>query len=386
MDNLSATHFVLFFTRPFSLQSWLKGGMLDRELALYIRLLDEVKSVTLVTYGDRSDLEIQKQYPDLKVICNRWGVSEKQYVKYITRILPLFMPKPAIFKSNQVLGSDVGLMSARRAGAKYMARCGNLRSLNAARESGSNSQQAIQAREIEKLVFPASDRVIIPTLDMANYIQKEYCVSREKIIVIPNYVDTTLFSPHKNIQPEKNRLCFIGRLERVKNIMAILQAIVGLDISMTIVGNGSLQPELEKFAKENHLDVDFRGVVSNKSLPVIINEADIYIQPSFYEGHPKTIIEAMACGSPVIAANSPGIRELITHEKNGFLCETSAESIRAAILQLLSNPDFRQLLGQNARDFAVANFSLDHVVDLELSVLEELSRELNKTNNLKKST
>lgn len=347
--------------------------MLERELALYVRLQRQVKTLTLVTYGHRSDLEILEQYPEFNIVCNRWGLKEKQYVSYLTRLWPYFQPKPAVFKSNQVLGSDVGLDAARKAGAKYIARCGNLRSLNAARESGADSPQAIHAREIEKKVFPASDRVVVPTSDMANYIHNEYGVPDGKITIIPNYVDTDLFSPCPSQKNAKTRLCFIGRLERVKNIMAALEAIIDLDVSLSIVGEGSLRNELEGFARSNHLDVDFLGVMPNSSLPQIINQADIYIQPSFYEGHPKTIIEAMACGCPVITANSPGIRDLITHKYNGYLCETTPEDIRKAIQTLIASEDLRRTLGVNARSFAIKNFSLDHVVDLELSILEELA-------------
>lgn len=377
MSDLSSCHLTLFFTRPFSLQSWLKGGMLNRELALYLRLCEKVNSITLITYGDHKDLEIQKQYPNLKVICNRWGLSEKHYINYLTKVLPYFMPKPAIFKSNQVLGSEVGLIAARRAGAKYVARCGNLRSLHAAREHGVESPQAIHARKIEDEVFPLADKIVVPTVEIVDVIQKSYGISKEKVAIIPNYVDTALFSPGKD-KPlrSKPHLCSIGRLERQKNMLSLLSALIGLDISLTIVGNGSLRNELQDFAKTNQLDVDFIGTVPHNSLPSLINEADIYIQPSLYEGHPKTIIEAMACGSPIITTNSPGIRELVTHKENGYLCDTSSESIREGIQKLLSYPSLRQKLGQKARAFAVDNFSLDHVVDLELSVFEDLSRDL----------
>jgi glycosyltransferase involved in cell wall biosynthesis len=79
----------------------------------------------------------------------------------------------------------------------------------------------------------------------------------------------------------------------------------------------------------------------------------------------------MACGLPVIGGDSPGIRELIRHGENGWLCGTDAASIRQAIRTLLGDEALRRRLGQAARAFAVEHFSLDRVVELELEVLRQ---------------
>ena len=81
---------------------------------------------------------------------------------------------------------------------------------------------------------------------------------------------------------------------------------------------------------------------------------------------------AMACGMPIIAANTPGIREIIQHQDNGILCGTDVESIRKAIITVLGDHKLRQRIGKNARKHAVAKFSFSQIAPLELTTLKEL--------------
>jgi glycosyltransferase involved in cell wall biosynthesis len=80
----------------------------------------------------------------------------------------------------------------------------------------------------------------------------------------------------------------------------------------------------------------------------------------------------MACGLPVIGADSPGIRELICHGETGWLCGTDSASIRTAIQLLLADAALRQRLGRNARRFVEENFTLDRIVEMELALLREV--------------
>ena len=94
--------------------------------------------------------------------------------------------------------------------------------------------------------------------------------------------------------------------------------------------------------------------------------------PSLYEGHPKALLEAMACGVPVIAADSPGIREVIRHGETGYLCGTSPDAIRDAIEALRSDCALRGRLGVAARKYVVDHFSLDRIAELEYALLQEV--------------
>ena len=107
-------------------------------------------------------------------------------------------------------------------------------------------------------------------------------------------------------------------------------------------------------------------------LPEYINRAQAFILPSLYEGHPKSLIEAMACGVPVIGCRSPGIRSIIEDGHNGFLCDTDSESIRKTVLKVLSDETLTHEIGERAREFVEKHFSLDILSNLEKGLLQEI--------------
>src|SRR3546814_18364330 len=81
----------------------------------------------------------------------------------------------------------------------------------------------------------------------------------------------------------------------------------------------------------------------------MINAGRIFVLPSSYEGHPKTLLEAMACGAAVIGTDVPGIREVIEDGRTGLLCAPTAAALRDAIERLLSDEPLRRRLGGHAR-------------------------------------
>ena len=97
------------------------------------------------------------------------------------------------------------------------------------------------------------------------------------------------------------------------------------------MGNGALGDLLREEVNLRRLPVCLLGNVLHRLLPEILNSGALVILPSHYEGYPKTVLEAMACGLPVIGTDVRGIRELIRHGVTGWLCGTDSASIRAAI-------------------------------------------------------
>jgi glycosyltransferase involved in cell wall biosynthesis len=118
--------------------------------------------------------------------------------------------------------------------------------------------------------------------------------------------------------------------------------------------------------------VNFLGNIPNHELPDFLNPHELFILPSFYENMPKTLLEAMACGLPVIGTNVKGINEVIKHGKNGILCSTNANSIREAILTLMKDEELKRNLGENARRTIVENYDLDKLIKRELELMCEV--------------
>ena len=168
-------------------------------------------------------------------------------------------------------------------------------------------------------------------------------------------------------------MLYVGRLEQEKNPGVLLDAVEGLNVELVMVGKGSLGEALTRQAAERRLPVTFLGNVPNAELPRLINSSAAFIMPSFIEGHPKALLEAMACGRPVIGTNVQGIRELITDRVTGLLCEPHPDSLRAAICDVLNDEPLRIKLGAAARAHVAERFSLERVAEMESALLDEIA-------------
>jgi glycosyltransferase involved in cell wall biosynthesis len=359
----------LFFTEGVALHTWHQNGMLARELALYKRLHSQGISVKFVTYGNRSDHRLTKELHGIELLTNDLNLPLEWY----QRKLELWPPTGDIFKSNQVAGADVALAAARRRRAKFVARCGYLLSEFQERKYGAGSAEGQAALELEKRVFGEADKAVVTTVAMANYVRDNYGVDATSIRVIPNYVETDRFKPGKGNGTSRFRVGFVGRLDVQKNVFALLEAVRDLDLELHLAGYGPQRAQLEEKSKGSKANIVFRGSIPNAELPAFLASSDMFVLPSLYEGHPKALIEAMSTGLPVIGTRVPGVENLLQHGETGYLAQTDADSLREAISTLIADAALRQKLGQAARQFVEKNFSLEHVLKLEVDMLSNLN-------------
>ncbi|GAH62991.1 unnamed protein product, partial [marine sediment metagenome] len=215
-----------------------------------------------------------------------------------------------------------------------------------------------------------ADGIITTSQTNFEYVEKNYGPQGIHVL-IPNYVQTDVFKPMNRVK-NKGSTCFVGRLTEQKNLDALLRALKVLPYTLTIVGSGEEEGRLKSFVNKNGMSVDFLGNMPNRQLPKILNQHELFILPSLWEGMPKTLLEAMACGMPVIGTNVKGINEVIEHGKNGILCDTDSNSIRKAIMSLMDNDDLKQKLGENARRTIVEYYNFDDLAQKELKLMEGL--------------
>lgn len=148
----------------------------------------------------------------------------------------------------------------------------------------------------------------------------------EDVVVAPNGVDHTTYHPHAR-RPvgtsEGLRAVFIGRLIDNKGPQIALDAVAdarraGRDVRLTVLGDGPLRARLEARAGARGLGdaVVFAGHVTDVARH--LREADLLLRPSFTEGLPLAVLEAMACGVPVVCSTVPGNTEVVAHGVNGW--------------------------------------------------------------------
>jgi glycosyltransferase involved in cell wall biosynthesis len=366
-------HVVLFFTRGVSLRTWSMVGMLEREVALYLFLRDSGFEISFVTYGDRSELSFAGQLHGIRVLCNQSSMPLEDYERELISLHSDVLEHADIVKTNQMYGADTALAASRAMGKPLVARCGYLWSCNAARELGHNSPHAREARRVEELVFSAADRVVVTTQPMKADVIERIPQAASKIRVIPNYVDTDLFSPSQG-KREKGTILFVGRIAPEKNLESLIEAIEPLNTKLVLIGEGRQRPLLQERFGNSHGRIVWEGNVPNSRLPEYLNRASLFVLPSLYEGHPKALIEAMSSGSAVLGADSPGIREIVRHGETGWLCKPDPVSIRTAVRELLSNQDLCSEMGKRARDYVLEHYALEKIGRMEADLLRETVR------------
>lgn len=369
ISNLKKKNLVLFMTSGMNFKNWEKSGLLSREIAPYNLLADYFKNIFIFTYGDKSELAYQKFLkPNIKIIYKNIRMPIRLYYW-----LAPFLHLPTVlgshfFKTNQMRGAKTALIAKFiNPFAKLIIRTGFTQSLF-------NQQKNILDKKIislEKKAYKKCDLAFVTSKEDKNYITSKYNLSENKIRVIPNYIETSVFKP-LNLNKFSDRLVFVGRLNEQKNIFSLIEAISETNLSLDIIGSGELKEKLRSFAEEKKVPVNFLGVIPNDSLPETLNRYEIFVLPSLYEGMPKTLLEAMSCGLACIATDVPGSREVINDNHNGLLSEIYAESLKKNILKLSGDQSLREKLGKNARHFILENYSLSTQIQKEINIYQNL--------------
>ena len=197
-------------------------------------------------------------------------------------------------------------------------------------------------------------------------------VPKEKIVYIPAiYVDLDIFKPTDSLK--EYDLIFIGRLEKNKGISLLLEAVSKLKVKsrklkVLIVGDGPLLASLKFKVKSEKLenDITFHGYAKDSNeIAELINKSKILIMPSYNEGGPRVIIEALACGVPVLATSVGIVPDLLKNGLGGEIISWEADDIAQRVSGLLNNPDKYQkyshsgpeIAGQFERKTAIKNYA-----------------------------
>jgi len=189
----------------------------------------------------------------------------------------------------------------------------------------------------------------------------------------------------QNALPQKDRLpilLFLGRLGSRKGTYDLLEALVRVkdevpNVVLKLGGDGELEQVVDR-AKELGLEqnIEIMGWVRGDQKSSLLNEAAIYVLPSYNEGLPMGILEAMSVGLPVISTTIGGIPDAIDSGIDGILIEPGdIDGLVHAIERLLHDADYRQGMGNAAREKVVHKFSAEKVIPQ----LEKLYRELGAT-------
>ena len=208
-------------------------------------------------------------------------------------------------------------------------------------------------------IVQSASAVTSPSAYLADLItQHEPGVNVE---VIPNGVDTTRFNPNR---AQEKRILVTSRLFERKGIQHFLAALqeVEADWPVVITGDGPYRSELEQQAESIDHDIEFVGWVSLDRLETLLETSAIYVFPSCHENCPVALLEGMASGNAIIAANESGTAEII-NDTGVTVNPKTPMSFATQIDRVIDNEEFQQELRQSAMNRAQSTYDWEKVVN-----------------------
>lgn len=208
-------------------------------------------------------------------------------------------------------------------------------------------------RRMSRRIWADADSVV-PNSQGLKRLAKETAPD-QRMLVIPNGVDTGFFAPlAKKEDSPVVRLVSTGRLIGRKGYGILIRALDGMDhVSLTLAGDGPLRESLEQEAAERKVDCRFAGILDPEGVRDLLAGSDVFVLPSLNEGMSNSLLEAMACGLPVITTDTGGSEELVDGNGMTVRCGDPA-SLRRAIYALAGDASLREEMGQRSRARATA--------------------------------
>jgi len=206
-------------------------------------------------------------------------------------------------------------------------------------------------------------------------------IPKNKIIYLPNSIDTNFFKPGKH--KEENLLLYVGRITEFKGLHVLIDALRHLKESVRLVIIGppgwntnyhrNLLNLIETETKKGRHEIKCLGAMEQHEIAEWYQKASLLILPSFAEGFPVTIIEALSCETPVIATPVGGVPEIIKNHETGILVPPG-DSIRLAeaIGYLLENEDVRLKMACEGRILVKERYSLETTCKRLCSIYKQL--------------
>lgn len=229
-------------------------------------------------------------------------------------------------------------------------------------------------------VYKKTPFAVVSESTLSEFVQRGF--DRNNFAIVPNAIDESRFSYSIGEKEELPTVSYFGRLKKYKSPDHLLYAFAKVKKSvpnakLQILGRGDFRPYMEELAKKLGIEDDtkFFGFVSEEDKVKLLSRSHVVVNTSMKEGWGITNIEANACGTPVISANVPGLRDSVKQGVSGTLYEyANIDELAKQIIELLQNQDYRMKLSNGAIEWA-KSFSWEDSTKLMLEKMEKTIRE-----------
>jgi len=204
---------------------------------------------------------------------------------------------------------------------------------------------------------------------------------RHKIIIAHrHFVDFDMFSMKKKIDNRSKIVGYIGRLSEEKGVSNLIKAIPLVlkerrDVQFIICGEGKLSDKIKRIVDAEGLKAHIKLMewIPHEDVPRYLNKLKLLVLPSFTEGLPNILLEAMACGTPVLATSVGAVPDVVIEGKTGFLLKsTRQEHIAERVVGLLDNPDLLERVSKEACRSVRKKFCFEKTLESWRNILKEL--------------
>jgi len=222
---------------------------------------------------------------------------------------------------------------------------------------------------IDRLLAPWTHCIVGNCEAIREFVAKETGADRNKLSVIPNGVDVSLFEPKEHIGMEEVCFCTVGRLAPQKRTDLFIKAISRLNkqkknVRGIIAGDGPLRGELQKLASKEGIESRVAFLGATEDVPGLLERSDAFILASDWEGMPNVVLEAMAAGLPVVGTAIDGTKEIVKDGETGLLVPADdADALAAAMNELADSVELRSRMGKAGRLRAESKYSMEKMVE-----------------------
>ncbi|MGM0404981.1 MAG: glycosyltransferase family 4 protein [Thermoplasmatota archaeon] len=311
------------------------------------------------------------------------GDSKESIGSFIVRnftFLPAALKKINKIKPDLVLCVGAGQLLSTFLSGVFFSKLFGIPAVSEWRGSDLLLKNSSWRRAAKKMILKNSTANIIRSEDMRKK-ALDLEPTSDTAILPSKGIDTKKFEPKSSYTTtsEKVKVLYVGRLHELKGLDHLIKAFsyvkkVYDNVKLLIIGGGDLKDELKELVHKERMDedVNFIGEVEHSELIHHYQNSDIFVLPSLSEGLSNVIMEAMACGLPVIATDVGGNPELVKHEKGGLIVRAkNVSGLQNSLVRLLNDAELREKMGKFNRKY-IQKFNQDSVLSKKAELLEKV--------------
>jgi glycosyltransferase involved in cell wall biosynthesis len=264
---------------------------------------------------------------------------------------------------------------------RYMNGCGSCPQLGSSGENDLSRRIWLRKRQVYEKLDPSRFHIVTPSRWLANQANNSSLLGRFPVSIIPNGLNLVEFAPRDRsfcrdvlgISPEAKVLLFVADSINIKRkgfdlLTGVLKSLKGVD-NLLLIAMGNSRETIDIPVPHLHLG----HIKNDRLLSIIYSSADVYIISSLQDNLPNTVMESMACGTPVAGFDVGGISDMVRPGVTGLLAQSQkVEDLCAAIVELLEDHARREEMGANCRRIAEEEYALENQAQRYVELYEKI--------------